>query len=286
MSPNMLRRVAVAVVAIPAALAIVWQGGWWLTGLVALIAVLGVREVYRFARQKGTRPFGAIGLPAAALVPVAVWMAVGPAAWDWTAWVPYAPLGLLALLVVALATRRPDQHPMGGVAVTWFGVAYAAVLPSFLIALRHGTGLGERSWPGVWLAFFPVVLVWACDTAAMFGGKLLGGAKLAPVVSPGKTWSGTIVGGLAALAVAPGYYAVALKPYGVMLELWQVLALGLVVGVVGQVGDLAESLLKREAGLKDSSNVIPGHGGVLDRLDSLYFVLPTAAALYRAFGLF
>lgn len=285
MNANMLRRVAFAVVAIPAALAIVWQGGWWLTGLVAVVAVLGAREVYRFARQKGTRPFGAIGLPAAALVPVAAWLALGPAQWAWGAWLPFAPLLLLGLLVVALATRRPDQHPMASVAVTWFGVAYAAVLPSFLIALRHGTGQGERSWQGVWLTFFPLVLTWACDTAAMFGGKLLGGAKLAPVVSPGKTWSGTIVGAFAAIAVAPGFYALALKPFGVMLALWQVLLLGLVVGVVGQVGDLAESLLKREAGMKDSSDIIPGHGGVLDRFDSLYFVLPTTVALYRLFGL-
>lgn len=77
----------------------------------------------------------------------------------------------------------------------------------------------------------------------------------------------------------------ALQPFGVGLALWQVLLFGAVVGIVGQVGDLAESLLKREAGMKDSSDIIPGHGGVLDRFDSLYFVLPTAAALYRAFGL-
>ena len=285
MNANMVRRVAFALVAIPAALGLVWQGGWWLTGLVSLIAVLGVREVYRFARQKGTRPFGGIGLPVAALVPVGAWLAIGPEQWPWTDCLPFAPLALLGLLVVALATRRPDQHPMSSVAITWFGVAYAAVLPSFLIGLRHGNGLGERSWQGVWLTFFPLVLTWACDTAAMFGGKLLGGAKLAPVVSPGKTWSGTIVGALAAIAVAPGFYALALKPFGVMLSLWQVLLLGAAVGVIGQVGDLAESLLKREAGMKDSSDIIPGHGGVLDRFDSLYFVLPTAVALYRAFGL-
>lgn len=285
MSANMFRRVAFALVAIPAALALVWQGGWWLTGLVSVVAFLGTREVYRFARQKGTRPFGGIGLPAAALLPVAVWMAIGPEQWAWTGVLPFAPLAILVLLGVALATRRPDQHPMAAVAVTWFGVAYAAVLPSFLLALRHGNGLGERSWQGVWLAFFPLVLTWACDTAAMFGGKLLGGAKLAPVVSPGKTWSGAIVGAVAAVAVAPGFYALALKPFGVMLALWQVLLVGLVVGIVGQVGDLAESLLKREAGMKDSSELIPGHGGVLDRFDSLYFVLPTTAALYRVFGL-
>src|SRR5690349_9084425 len=122
MNANMLRRVAFAVVAIPAALAIVWQGGWWLAGLVAVVAVLGVREVYRFARQKGTRPFGGIGLPVAALVPVAAWLIIGPEQWAWMTYLPFAPLALLVLLVVALATRTPEQHPMGAVAVTWFGV--------------------------------------------------------------------------------------------------------------------------------------------------------------------
>lgn len=285
MNANMVKRVGFAVVAIPALLALVWRGGWWLTGLVALVAMLGVREVYRFARQKGIRPFGGIGLPVAALVPMLAWLVVGPERFDAVQYLLYAPLGLLGLLVVALATRRPDQHPMASVAVTWFGVAYAAVLPSFLIVLRHGGGQVERSWAGVWLTFFPLVLVWSCDTAAMFAGKMLGGPKLAPVVSPGKTWSGTIVGALAAIGIAPGFYAVALRPFGIGLTLWQVLLIGAVVGIVGQVGDLAESLLKREAGMKDSSDIIPGHGGVLDRFDSLYFVLPTAAALYRAFGL-
>ncbi|MBW8772080.1 MAG: phosphatidate cytidylyltransferase [Gemmatimonadetes bacterium] len=285
MNANMMKRVGFAAVAIPAALVTVWLGGWWLAALVALVAMLGVREVYRFARQKGVRPFGGIGLPVAALVPALVWLVVGPEQWDVVRYLPFAPLGLLALLLVALATRRPDQAPLTSVAVTWFGVAYAAVLPSYLLVLRHGGGLGERSWQGVWLTFFPLVLVWACDTAAMFAGKFLGGPKLAPVVSPGKTWSGTIVGALAAIGVAPAYCALVLRPYGVTLELWQVLAFGAVVGIVGQFGDLAESLLKREAGMKDSSDLIPGHGGVLDRFDSLYFVLPTAAALYRAFGL-
>ncbi|HSN14750.1 MAG TPA: phosphatidate cytidylyltransferase [Anaeromyxobacteraceae bacterium] len=285
MSANMLRRVAFAAVAIPVALAVVWAGGWWLTLLVSLVAVLGVREVYRFAHQKGTHPFGGIGLTVAALVPVVAWAVLGPAQFVLAPWLLFAPLGLLGLLVVALAIRRPDQHPMASVAITWFGVAYAAVLPSFLLVIRHAGGQGERSWPGVAMTFFPLVVVWTCDTAAMFAGKSLGGPKLAPVVSPGKTWSGTIAGALAAVAIAPAFDAVVLRPQGVMLELWQVLLFGAVLGVVGQVGDLAESLLKREAGMKDSSDLIPGHGGVLDRFDSLYFVLPTAAVLYRAFGL-
>jgi phosphatidate cytidylyltransferase len=285
MGSNMLKRVAFAAVAIPAAIGIVWQGGLLLAALVAVVGVLGLREIYRFARQAGLRPLGGIGFPAAIVVPFAVWAAVGPETLDPTLIFTVAPIGLLLLMTAALASRRPAQHPLGSVAVTAMGVAYTVVLPSFLLVIRHAGSWGERSWVGVWATFFPLVIVWSCDTAAMFAGKLIGGAKIAPVVSPGKTWAGTIAGVLVPIGIAPGYYALALRPYGVQLELWQVIVIAAVLSIVGQVGDLVESLFKREAGFKDSSDIIPGHGGVLDRFDSLYFVLPAAAALYRLFGL-
>jgi phosphatidate cytidylyltransferase len=118
----------------------------------------------------------------------------------------------------------------------------------------------------------------------MFGGRAIGGPKLAPSVSPGKTRSGSIAGVIGALVVAPLFSAVVFPRVGVELGLGSLLIMAGVLGVVGQVGDLAESLFKRQAGVKDSSHLIPGHGGVLDRLDSLYFVVPVAAALYRFFG--
>ena len=118
----------------------------------------------------------------------------------------------------------------------------------------------------------------------MFGGKALKGPKLAPVVSPGKTRSGAVSGVVGGILAGLVYAKLALEPSGFQLPLWQVLVFGLVLSVVAQIGDLAESLFKREAGVKDSGGLIPGHGGVLDRLDSLYFVLPVAAMLYRAFG--
>jgi phosphatidate cytidylyltransferase len=132
--------------------------------------------------------------------------------------------------------------------------------------------------------FYPLVVTWICDTAAMFGGRAIGGPKLAPSVSPGKTRSGSIAGVIGALVVAPLFSAVVFPRVGVELGLGSLLIMAGVLGVVGQVGDLAESLFKRQAGVKDSSHLIPGHGGVLDRLDSLYFVVPVAAALYRFFG--
>jgi phosphatidate cytidylyltransferase len=137
----------------------------------------------------------------------------------------------------------------------------------------------------MWLVFFPLVVTWVCDIAAMFGGRAIGGPKLAPTVSPGKTRSGSLAGVAGGLLVAPLFGAAIFPRVGIEIPLWQLLAIAAVLGIIGQAGDLAESLLKREAGVKDSSHLIPGHGGVLDRLDSLYFVVPVAAAMYRLFGI-
>ena len=142
-----------------------------------------------------------------------------------------------------------------------------------------------QSWPGAWLVFFPLVVTWSCDTAAMFGGRMLQGPRLAPSISPGKTRSGAAAGVAGALLVAPVFGTLVFPRVGVEASPWQLLAMAAVLSVVGQIGDLAESLFKREAGVKDSSQLIPGHGGVLDRLDSLYFVIPVAAAMYHLFGI-
>ena len=113
----------------------------------------------------------------------------------------------------------------------------------------------------------------------------MGGPKLAPTISPGKTRSGAVAGVLGGLLVAPIFGVLVFPRFGIEVPLWQLVAMAGILAVAGQVGDLAESLFKREAGVKDSSHLIPGHGGVLDRFDSLYFVIPMAAVLYRLFGI-
>ncbi|HEV8455785.1 MAG TPA: phosphatidate cytidylyltransferase, partial [Gemmatimonadales bacterium] len=132
---------------------------------------------------------------------------------------------------------------------------------------------------------FPLAVTWLCDSFAMWGGKAIGGAKLWPSVSPGKTRAGGIAGLIGGVAAALVYVPLVLAPVGHAFPLAQAAAMGLVIAIVAQVGDLVESLFKREAGVKDASQLIPGHGGVLDRFDSLYFVLPVSAVLYRAFGI-
>ncbi len=284
MDRNLAQRIGFAAVAIPVVLAVVWYGGWPLVALATGVAVLGTRELYDLSRRTGVMPLDAPGLAGAALVPPAVYSVLrDPAGSVGVAWPYAAALWLVGVLSVALWRRGPGNRPIESVAVTVFAVAYAAALPAFLMDIRHG-GREVRSWAGAWLVFYPLVVTWVGDTAAMFAGRAIGGPKLAPSVSPGKTRVGSLAGVLGALLVAPVFAAFVFPRVGLVVPLAVLLVIAGVLSVVGQLGDLAESLFKRQAGVKDSSHLIPGHGGVLDRLDALYFVIPVAAALYRAFG--
>jgi phosphatidate cytidylyltransferase len=280
MAGNLTKRILFAVVAIPAAAGVLWLGGWWLAGAIAILGVLGAREIYDLGRRQSVEPLAWLGYFAAVAIPVYVYLfsenprAEMLLAFGLTCWV-------LSVLVAAMA-RGPGQRPLVAVAVTCFGALYAALPLGFLIHIRY-TELGlVSSAAGFALVLFPLVLTWICDTFAYMVGSQVGGPKMAPVLSPNKTWSGA-VGGAVSAVVAAGLLGQVVNRLGWSFSLVQLLGVGLAVGVVAQVGDVAESLLKREAGVKDSSNLIPGHGGVLDRLDSLYFVIPVSAALFNLY---
>jgi phosphatidate cytidylyltransferase len=150
-----------------------------------------------------------------------------------------------------------------------------AAAPLSALAVLHWTVPAQEAglwrWSPVLLALVPL---WAGDTAAYFVGKAIGRHKLAPRISPGKTWEGTIANFALCVAVA------ALLGQWLGIELWRYLAVGAVLGVLGQVGDLFESALKRVAKVKDSGTLLPGHGGLLDRIDSLLFTaIPVALIL-------
>jgi phosphatidate cytidylyltransferase len=286
MDSNLVRRVGFAIVAIPLALAVVWYGGLPLAFLLAVVGALGTRELFDLAGRQAIRPAYPIGLlSAAALPPLAYATLIAPEvrAFMLPAWPYLGALWVIVLLTWVLAARSPTDKPLAAAGVTMLAVAYTSALPAFLVGIRH-SGYPQRSWAGAGLVFFPLVVTWVCDTAAMFGGRAIGGPKLAPAVSPGKTRSGSAAGVVGGLIVAPIFAAWVFPRVGIEVPLWQLLAIAGVLSVVGQIGDLVESLFKREAGVKDSSHLIPGHGGVLDRFDSLYFVIPVAAGMYRLFG--
>ena len=282
MSRNLLLRIAVAVPAIAVSLVVLWLGGWVLATALALLGVLGTREVYDLARREGIEPFERLGLVAAAAVPFATFWVKGYADWEPVLYV--AALWLLAVLVAAMA-RGPARRPLTAVSVTVFGSLYASALLAFTIAIRHGPHSDAHPRGAVALVVLPLVVTWVCDTCAMAAGTLIGGPKLAPVLSPRKTWAGAVGGLVGGLIAALVYGPLVLDRVALRLGVWQLATVGLVVAVAAQVGDVAESLFKREAGVKDSSSLIPGHGGVPDRLDSLYFVLAATAGLLRLFGI-
>lgn len=297
---NLAKRVLVAAVAIPLALGIVWYGGLALALLVVIAAVLGTRELFGLAEMTGVRPLRRTGMALAALAPLVTWLiAVEPVgdpspggiasvlggipAWLLTQWPLAAALTPIVVLCLVLWRRAPTDKPLSVAAVTLFGPIYCGALPSALLVIRYSAGPAE-SWPATWLVFFPLAVTWLCDSFAMWGGMLIGGAKMTPTISPGKTRAGGIAGLLGGVVTAVAFVPLALTPMGKGFPLGIAALMGLILAATAQVGDLAESLLKREAGVKDSGGLIPGHGGVLDRLDSLYFVLPVATLLFRAFG--
>ena len=284
MSASLARRIAVAAVAIPLAVAVVYAGDWMLVGTLSLLGALGARELFDLAAQRNARAFRLSGYTGAALCPVLVYLGFGDGGATAGAWIVLVPaLWFLLVLGIATARRPPDGGPLAGVAVTLLGAVYAGGLPSGLVLLRHG-GESWSPWGATALVFLPLVTTWVCDTCAMAGGAAFGGPKLAPVVSPGKTWSGTVAGAVGALVAAPLWGMLVVRPAGIAVPLWSLVACGLFAGTAGQFGDLAESLFKREAGVKDSGGLFPGHGGVLDRLDSLYWTVPGTTAILALGG--
>src|SRR6266568_4517454 len=213
-------------------------GGWALAGVLAVLGVLGTREVYDFARAQGIEPLEWPGFIGAALCPLAVYWVKGYAEWEPVVYV--GAIWLLVVLVVGTA-RGPDQRPLTAVAVTVFGGLYASALLSFVVAIRHGPHSDAHPRGSVALVVLPLVVTWVCDTCAMAAGTLVGGPKLAPVLSPRKTWAGAAGGLVGGLAAALAYGPLVLDRVALRLDVWQLVTVGVVVAVAAQVGDVAES---------------------------------------------
>lgn len=270
-------RILAALVAAPLALVMVYLGGLPLAAFLAAVSVGCAWELFRIARAGGLDPLDPLGIPLAGAIPLAAYSAtIG-------LYRPTLGLAAMALLVILSAViwvRGTHGHPLGAAAVTVIGVLYTGGLLSFGYALReYPYAIGNRA--GTVLVAFPLVLTWASDIGAYFVGRAIGGRKLIPAVSPGKTVSGALGGLVTTIVVSSLYVRFALGPLASLtMTVPAALLFGAIISVSAQIGDLVESLLKREANVKDSSRLIPGHGGLLDRLDSLLFVLPVAYLLF------
>ena len=270
---ELTQRVLFAVAAVPVVFAAAVLGDAFLAALLSIVTALAAWEFFRIARAAGHEPFGAAGIPAAAAIPLAIHARYLGVLTPTITWGAILTLGALALAVVR---RTPERRPLGAAAVTVLGVLYTGGMLSYAYALRyHNYAVGASA--GAALLVFPLAITWTTDTGAYFTGKSLGRRKLHPAASPGKTVEGALGGLLLSVLVSWVYVRGVLIPYAQLaLAPWAVVLFGVCVSVAVQLGDLAESLLKREGGVKDSSHIIPGHGGVLDRIDGLLFALPVA----------
>ena len=296
MSGELTKRILFGVIAAPIAIAIFVYGGAPLAAFLAVTSALGAWEFFRMARANGLTSFDDAGIVIAGLIPLLVHArylriydpdtGIGQTS--------IAALVVLAVFGVAIWRRGVDGKPMSAVATTLLGAAYVGGMLSFAYGIRyheyafapatmHFGGKAFELPSGGLLLLLPVFLTWASDIGAYAVGRTMGRHKLIPAVSPGKTVEGAIGGLGASMLVAWVYTKTVLHPAAHLdfrpLPLIGVLAFGALVSMAAQIGDLVESLLKREAGVKDSSHLIPGHGGVLDRFDSLLFVLPVSFVL-------
>lgn len=307
-----MKRVLTAVILIPLVVLALFRAPLWLFALLVLgVALLAAREYFDIMTSQGFRPLRPLSLSLLILVfisysavealtvPGQRWW-IGPAA---------VALGFLAgvlLLIVLLAPllfllnglkREPLSQSLPDAAISYMVLPYVAFTLSVLIPLRQVSN-------GPLFLLYLMLLVWCGDIAAYYAGRAIGKHKLAPRISPGKTWEGAIASVVGAVIVAVllfhyinpianSFRGAHLLPvpttrFGppltnislTLAPLWLVAVFAVCVNVAAQVGDLVESALKRGAGLKDSGNLLPGHGGVLDRIDALLFALPVGLLFY------
>ena len=306
-----MKRVLTAVVLIPLVILALFKAPLWLfTLLVVGVGLLAAREYLDIAAATGFRPFRALSYVFLLCLFVACGAFVsniaGAEVSFWASISLVAVLALLAVMacpfvfMVAGLRREPLSAALGDASVSFFLMPYVGFTLFGLPMLRSYEN-------GAIFILFIMLTVWAGDTAAFYVGRAIGKHKLAPRVSPGKSWEGSMASAIAAVAVAVvlfhfltpiwrglhslhlvcvsgyGYYMHSLanaRPDFPGAPWWAAAAFALCVNVAAQFGDLVESALKRGAGVKDSGSLLPGHGGVLDRIDALLFAVPTGWLFY------
>ncbi|HKU74208.1 MAG TPA: phosphatidate cytidylyltransferase [Pyrinomonadaceae bacterium] len=264
-----MQRILTAVVALPiliASILIPWL--WWLfVALAAAAMVIALWEFYLLAKKLKLKPDAAAGyLAGAAMITVATLTPQSDPGINVLLFMFVIIVLTAGTLIAATLRGAPFDTMIASAGATILGVLYIPLLGSHLVSLRTGF---DQTLSAHLLSFFFLVLM-GSDSGAYYVGRAFGKHKLAPSISPGKTWEGAIGGVLAALAMA----ALAHFWFFRELPLKYILPLAVIMTVVGVLGDLAESALKRGAGAKDAANILPGHGGLLDRLDSLLFNAP------------
>jgi len=254
----MLKRSLTILVSVPIIVACVYYGGIPFLILALVLALFAVNEFFNMMMKKGFFPAYVIGN---IITIIFIFFAYYAVKKNWEpAHSAILTLAVAAAMIAGVFLKR-EKDTIVDIAVTALGMIYVGWFFSYLIFIRSLTEHGGY-------LFFLIFTVWAMDIAAYLTGRLFGKTLLVPSISPKKTWEGAIAGFIVAIIASWILNEMA------GLQIWQALILGVMIGIFGQYSDLIESLIKREAGVKDSSDLLPGHGGVLDRIDSFILTAP------------
>jgi phosphatidate cytidylyltransferase len=261
---NLSRRIVTAAAGVPVLLVAAWLGRFVFLAVVNLMILAGLWEFYRMMEAKGARPYKGIGILSGLALSWYVFFRSGV----------YSNLFLTLVLLLIMLLELSRRNPVRAVfhiSSTIFGVLYVSWLGSHLILLRELPELrGMDYFVGFKCVVLTLILVWTLDTSAYFVGNAFGRRPLLERVSPSKTIEGAVGGLVAAVIVA----VVSKYTFAGFLGLHEAVAVGVIASIFGQMGDLVESLIKRDVMIKDTSAALPGHGGILDRFDSLLFAAP------------
>ncbi len=267
-------RVLVAIFGIPIIVFLVFTGGLPFVGLVLLINLLSQYEFYKLTELKQMLPLKILGLAGTVLITISFYQFGLEKSW----------LIILILFYITLLIElfRNKASATLNISATAWGIFYPTVFFSFHILIRELPKSLQLDYAiGAKWILFMLITIWICDTAAYFLGSAIGKHKLFERISPHKTMEGAIAGFFFAMITAYILHRLYLKE----LNLIHCLVIGFIIGIMSQVGDLVESLFKRDAGVKDTSGILPGHGGFLDRFDAPLFVAPLVY-LYLRFIVF
>lgn len=274
--PNFKIRTLVTVLGIPALAALTLLTIWPFTIFFMFAGGLVLNEIFSVMRQQDIHPNTILGFAVYLAFMVVV---LGGGHQDLTA---LLYLAIVGLFIVELF--RKEKRVFENIAVTFFGAVFIGLAVSTFVLLHNLDHPGFSGWGhfGGRLVLTVFLSVWICDMLAYLVGSAIGKHKIFPRVSPNKSWEGSLAGLAGAVLTV---YLLVITGFIPQLSMTAILILGLIAGGFGQVGDFAESLVKRDVGIKDSSNLIPGHGGAWDRLDSLLFAVPLSYLYIQYFFL-
>ncbi len=259
---NTAVRVIVAVIAIPLILILSYLGKIPFLALISGIGVLAFIEFAKFSENKGVLPKYVLGAVSAELLILNAYYKFT------TTGILFGLIILFTVLLKLFESRGSALQDLGNL---FLGIFYIGLFSSFLIKIREIYPQNDFNYEyGGYIIISILATIWICDSAAFFVGSAIGKHRLYERISPKKSWEGAIAGFVFAVITMVAAKFIILD----FLNWTQIISVGIAIGIFGQIGDLVESMFKRDAGVKDSSNLIPGHGGVFDRFDSLLFSAP------------